>query len=63
MIQEVVFKIHMHAGFVCDIVTENSDYCRYNEYDVKEKNIYDKMMDITFAMNNVECRACLFEVA
>ena len=63
MIQEVVFKIHMHAGFVCDIVTENEDYSKHNKYDVREKDIFDRMSDITYAMNNMERRACLFEVA
>lgn len=63
MIQEVVFKMYMNATYVCDIVTENPEYCKYNEYGVKEKDIYDKMMDITYALNNIEHRACLFEVA
>jgi hypothetical protein len=57
----VLFKIIMHVGFLCDIVTEAGEHIDLNEYDVKESNVYSEMMAITYAIEKRGFK-CVFEV-
>lgn len=58
----VIFKVIMHVGFLCDIVTEAGEHIDLNEYDVKEADVYSEMMAITYAIEKRGFK-CVFEVA